>query len=125
LEWKLEEEGFDLLVLAREDEIVPDEERYYMIDPLNSTKFYRTSFDPIMEWDSILEFVNAKRIYVRKRVGDQSTEQPQEMRPIGDSNADLPAGSDSSKGTRPSYGRRSRKKTDPTAGGLQGNLLFE
>jgi hypothetical protein len=61
----LEEKGSDLLRLATEDEIVPSEEKFYMQDPMRSNTFYRTSFDPSVEWDSIMEFINAKKLYVR------------------------------------------------------------
>jgi hypothetical protein len=64
-DYMLEEKGSDLLRLATEDEIVPSEEKFYMQDPMRSNTFYRTSFDPSVEWDSIMEFINAKKLYVR------------------------------------------------------------
>lgn len=64
-EYQLEEKGIDLLRLAVEDEIVPGEEKYYMKDPLKPNFFYRTSFDPVVEWDSILEFITTKKLYIR------------------------------------------------------------
>lgn len=66
-EYQLEEKGTDLLRLAGEDEVVPGEDKYYMKDPLKSNVFYRTSFDPIVEWDSILEFITTKKLYVRNQ----------------------------------------------------------
>lgn len=64
-EYQLEEKGNDLLRLAGEDEIVPGVDKYYMKDPLKSYVFYRTSFDPVVEWDSILEFITTQKLYVR------------------------------------------------------------
>jgi hypothetical protein len=64
-DYMLEEKGDDLLRLATEDEIVPSEDKFYMQDPMRSNTFYRTSFDPSVEWDSIMEFISAKKLYVR------------------------------------------------------------
>lgn len=66
-EYQLEEKGINLLRLATEDEVVPGEDKFYMKDPLKSNIFYRTSFDPIVEWDSILEFITTKKLYVRNQ----------------------------------------------------------
>ena len=64
-DYMLEDKGDDLLRLATEDEIVPSVDKFYMQDPMRSNTFYRTSFDPSVEWDSIMEFINAKKLYVR------------------------------------------------------------
>lgn len=64
-ERELEESGVDLVRLATEDEIEPNKE-VYMQDPLNKNVFFKTTFDPSVEWNSILEFVLAKKVYVRK-----------------------------------------------------------
>jgi len=66
-DYMLEEKGDDLLRLATEDEIVPSVDKFYMQDPMRSNTFYRTSFDPSVEWDSIMEFINAKKLYVRNQ----------------------------------------------------------
>jgi hypothetical protein len=64
-DYMLEEKGTDLLRLVTEDEIVPSVDKFYMQDPMRSNTFYRTSFDPSVEWDSIMEFISAKKLYVR------------------------------------------------------------
>lgn len=66
-DYALEEKGSNLLRLATEEEVVPSEEKFYMQDPMRSNTFYRTSFDPSVEWDSIMEFINAKKLYVRNQ----------------------------------------------------------
>jgi hypothetical protein len=65
LKWVLAESGDNLLVPASEDDIIPDEEVYYIQDRKSSTKFYLTSFDNRMDWDSVVELCNAKWIYKR------------------------------------------------------------
>jgi hypothetical protein len=64
-ERELEESGVNLLRLATEDEIEPNKE-VYIQDPLNRNVFFKSSFDPSVEWSTIVEFVLAKKVYVRK-----------------------------------------------------------
>ena len=73
-DYMLEEKGSDLLRLATEDEVVPAEEKFYMQDPMRSNTFYLTSFDPSVEWDSIMEFITAKKLYVRNDIKQPSAD---------------------------------------------------
>lgn len=59
-----EERGKKLLRLVTIEEVKPAT-KYYMVDPMKSNYFYETVFDPSVSWDSIMEFVNAKKIYTR------------------------------------------------------------
>lgn len=61
--------GFDLVRLATEDEVRPME-IVYLKDPLNASRFYETEFYPEVSWDSILEFITVKRLYVRNQTAD-------------------------------------------------------
>jgi hypothetical protein len=47
-----------------EDEVSPDK-TFYMKDPLRSNFFLETKFHPLVEWDSILEFIQTKKLYTR------------------------------------------------------------
>jgi hypothetical protein len=73
-DYMLEEKGTDLLRLATEDEVVPVEEKFYMQDPLRSNTFYLTSFAPSVEWDSIMEFITAKKLYVRNDISQPAAD---------------------------------------------------
>jgi hypothetical protein len=64
-ERELEESGDNLLRLATEDDIEPNKE-VYMQDPLNKNVFFKTYFGPSIEWQTVLEFTQTKKIYVRK-----------------------------------------------------------
>jgi hypothetical protein len=58
------ESGAGLLRVATEQDIKPNE-TYYMIDALKPNHFNETSFHPDVSWETILEFVNAKKIYIK------------------------------------------------------------
>jgi hypothetical protein len=64
-ERELEESGDNLLRIATEDDIEPNKE-VYMQDPLNKNVFFKTYFGPSVEWQTVLEFTQTKKIYVRK-----------------------------------------------------------
>jgi hypothetical protein len=67
--WVLDEEGDQLVELASEDDIVPDQEIFYMQDRMKPYKFYKTSFHNTVEWSTIVELVKAKMVY--KRYGNK------------------------------------------------------
>jgi hypothetical protein len=67
--WSLEEDGENLVELAKEEDIVPDQEIFYMQDRWKSNKFYKTAFHHKVEWDTIVELVKAKMIY--KKYGNK------------------------------------------------------
>lgn len=71
-EYLHEEEGPSLLRLATLEEIKPNE-KYYMIDPIKSNYFYETSFGSEVSWDTITEFVNTKKIYIRDERKNQNS----------------------------------------------------
>lgn len=64
-ERELEESGDNLLRLATEDDIEPNKE-VYMQDPTNKNVFFKTYFGLSVEWQTVLEFTQTKKIYVRK-----------------------------------------------------------
>lgn len=72
-ERELEESGVDIVRLATEEEIEPNKE-IYMQDPLNKNVFFKTYFNPCVEWQTVLEFVHTKKLYVRK---EKEEEKPQ------------------------------------------------
>lgn len=69
MEYVESERGFDLLRLATEDEVRPMD-IVYLKDPLNASYFRETEFYPEVSWDSILEFITVKRLYVRNQTTD-------------------------------------------------------
>jgi len=71
-EYVHEEEGPKLLRLATIDEVEPNK-KYYMIDPIKSNYFYETTFASEVSWDSITEFVNTNKIYIRDERPNQNS----------------------------------------------------
>lgn len=59
-----EEIGYNLVRLAIPAEVEPNK-KYYMVDPMKPNIFYETSFDPAVSWETIMEFVSTKKIYIR------------------------------------------------------------
>ena len=68
-----EARGDNLVRLATEDEVVPNQ-WYYMKSPLNANHFMQTMFNPEVNWESILEFITTKKLYVKN---SQSTSKPE------------------------------------------------
>ena len=63
-EYEKDEEGFNLVRIIKEEEIKPNE-KYYMIDAYKKNHFYETSFSKDVEWDTVLEFLTTKKIYIK------------------------------------------------------------
>lgn len=59
-----EDSGNNLLRLATIEEVVPNE-KYYVVDPIKPNVFYETSFGSEVSWDTIMEFIDTKRIYIK------------------------------------------------------------
>lgn len=80
---EFEESGVNLVRVATEDEIEPNKE-IYMQDPLNKNVFFKTYFDPSVEWQTVLEFTQTKKIYVRVTKSDQTgNSEPSKRKPDG------------------------------------------
>jgi hypothetical protein len=63
-EYELETSGVNLVRLASIDEVKPST-TYYVVDPIKPNVFYETSFHPEVSWDTILEFVSTKKIFIK------------------------------------------------------------
>jgi hypothetical protein len=63
-EWVVDCKGVDMVRLTSEDEVVPDK-TFYIKDPLRSNFFLETVFHPLVDWDSILEFIQTKKLYTK------------------------------------------------------------
>lgn len=86
---EIEERGENLVRLAREEEVEPNKE-FYMQDPLNKNTFFKTFFDPSVEWQTIQEFILTKKIYVRVTKQDQASDsEPSECKPSGPTQSSL------------------------------------
>lgn len=61
-----------------------------MQDPLNKNTFFKTFFDPSVEWQTIQEFILTKKIYVRVTKQDQASDsEPSECKPSGPTQSSL------------------------------------
>ena len=65
-EWVILEKGIDMLRLAEPEEVVPNENKFYLVDPINKNIFYLSTFHNEVEWSTIEDFLTAKRICPRK-----------------------------------------------------------
>ena len=61
-EWTLVETGENLVELATEDDVAPDIDML-MVTPTNPNRFHKVRFHPKLEWDNVVELINAKRVY--------------------------------------------------------------
>lgn len=73
-EYEPEDSGNNLLRLASPEEVVPNE-KYYVVDPIKPNVFYETSFGSEVSWDTIMEFINTKRIYIKNDIKTNAPEQ--------------------------------------------------
>jgi len=82
-EWVILEKGIDMLRLAEPEEVVPNENKFYLVDPINKNIFYLSTFHNEVEWSTIEDFLTAKRIYV-KRTDKKSDSKPPVSKPSRD-----------------------------------------
>jgi hypothetical protein len=62
-EYEEEARGDNLVRLATEDDVRPNE-WIYMKDPVKKNVFLKTQFHPDVSWQSIQEFLMVQRLYV-------------------------------------------------------------
>jgi hypothetical protein len=75
-EYEEEARGDNLVRLATEDEVIPNEV-YYIKDPLYNNRYLQTTFHPEVNWTTILEFIQTQKLYVRtKKANQDSDSQP-------------------------------------------------
>lgn len=74
-EYVYEEVGHNLVRMAMPEEVAPNK-KYYMVDPMKPNIFYETSFDPAVSWETIMEFVTTKKIYIRNGEDKRTKERP-------------------------------------------------
>lgn len=58
------EMGPDILVPAKLEEVEPNKE-FYRASPIIKNQFTKMTFAPEVEWDTVVELVNANLIYAR------------------------------------------------------------
>jgi hypothetical protein len=73
--YELEVTGPDILRLVTEEELVPNK-KYYLVDPVKSNIFYETSFSPEVSWETIIEFVNTNKIFIKHGENKRTEERP-------------------------------------------------
>lgn len=78
-EYELEDKGLDLVRLAKEEEIVPNE-WYYIKDPLRGNVFLKQQFAPEVEWQTILDFLSLNKIYVKKETIEPISESESQLK---------------------------------------------
>jgi hypothetical protein len=89
MEHVIDKEGPDLVRLAKAEEVVPGKQ-YYMQAVFKPTHFTPTVFDPSVSWESIMEFIRAKKIYIKnERPINNSTSKPSADRSQGPEQSSL------------------------------------
>ena len=63
-DFEREEVGVGLVRIVKEEEIKPGD-KYYIVDAYKPNYFYETSFRQDVEWDTVLEFLTTKKIYIK------------------------------------------------------------
>jgi hypothetical protein len=89
MEHVVDVEGPELVRLAKAEEVVPGKS-YYMQMVFKPTHFTPTVFDHSVSWETIMEFINAKKIYIKnERPVNNSTSKPSADRNQGPEQSSL------------------------------------